>query len=107
MGCACLRPTIRIRSNLSVSRQMFSQIEEEKQPENIEEKDIITFSKLLEINLNSKFQNISISKLCLSNENKENDKKENEKNNKVSEDENENDVNNRDDDVNKPIIIIV
>ena len=118
MGCACLGPTIRIRSNLSVSRQVFSQIQEEKKPGDLEEKDIINFSKLLELNLNPKCQNISNSKICLSGDDKEEDKKENkkenEKNNSYSEDENENenekenDVNNSEsDDVNKPIIVIV
>ena len=112
MGCACLGPTIRIRSNLSVSRQVFSQMEEEKKPGDLEEKDIISFSKHLEINLNAKCQNISNSKICLPGDDKEDDKKESEKNYMDSEDENENekenDVNNSEnDDVNKPIIVIV
>ena len=107
MGCSCLGATIKIKSNISVINQIYTQVENKKEIEDKEVKDIQNISKILKLKVKSECSNISSSDICFSDDSREDDKKENIKNSK-DDDESENDMNNSEnDDVNKPIIIIV
>ena len=106
MGCSCLGATIKIKSNISVINKIHPQEENKKEIEDKEAKDIQNLLKILKEKVKSECSNISSSNECISDDGREDDKIENIKNSK--DDGNENDMSNSEnDDVNKPIIIIV
>ena len=81
MGCFCLGPTIKLNSTISVSNQLYSQIEEVKKLGNKEEKSYQDFSKSINSKVEIECSNISSSRLSFSDDVQKDEERENEKNN--------------------------
>ena len=81
MGCSCLGPNIKIKSNIPVNNQSNYYKEELKNPEDQGKKIFKILPKISEAKMKTECSNISSSCLSFSDDDKEDDKKENENKN--------------------------
>ena len=67
MGCSCLGPGIKIKSNINtVSNQLYIQKKKEKIPENTKEENLENLLKSYKTKINTECSNISSSRISLS-----------------------------------------
>ena len=81
MGCSCLGPNIKIKSNIPVDNQPNYHKEELKKPEDKAKKIFKNLPKISGAKMKTDCSNISSSCLSFSDDDKEDDKKENENKN--------------------------
>ena len=76
MGCSCIGPIIKIKSNISVNDQLYSNKEEVKKTDDKEENNFQNHSKSLNAKVIIECSNISSSRLSFSDDAKNDDERE-------------------------------
>ena len=71
MGCSCLGPAVKIKSNISVNNLQYSQKKETNIKENAEGNNVEDFSKSCKAKISTECSNISSSYISISDDDEE------------------------------------